>query len=233
MKTVLAIRHVYFEGLGIFEALLTDLDFNIEYIDATTFNFDSVDPLDTDFLVVLGAPVGAFEEETYPFLKQELGFIEKRLKANKPLLGICLGAQLIARLLGAKVYSVGEKEIGFGVMQIHDTPSNPVSKLKDIPVLHWHGDQFDIPKGCISLAATEICPNQAFAFGNNVLALQFHMEANPANIEQWLVGHACELNAAKIDIQKIRYDAAKYGDALTAAAEYVFLNWLASTDLQL
>ena len=233
MKTVLAIRHVYFEGLGIFKALLTDLDFNIEYIDATTFNFDSIDPLDTDFLVVLGAPVGAFEEETYPFLKQELAFIEKRLKANKPLLGICLGAQLIARLLGAKVYSVGEKEIGFGVMKIHDTPSNPVSKLKDIPVLHWHGDQFDIPKGCISLAATEICPNQAFAFGNNVLALQFHMEANPANIEQWLVGHACELNAAKIDIQKIRYDAAKYGDALTAAAKDVFLNWLASTDLQI
>ena len=233
MKTVLAIRHVYFEGLGIFEALLTDLDFNIEYIDATTFNFDSVDPLDTDFLVVLGAPVGAFEEETYPFIKQELAFIGKRLKANKPLLGICLGAQFIARLLGAKVYSVGEKEIGFGVMQIHDTPSNPVSKLKDIPVLHWHGDQFDIPKGCISLAATEICSNQAFAFGNNVLALQFHMEANPANLEQWLVGHACELSAAKIDIQKIRYDAAKYGDALTAAAKDVFLNWLDSTDLQL
>ncbi|WP_350541837.1 gamma-glutamyl-gamma-aminobutyrate hydrolase family protein, partial [Psychrobacter sp. CAL495-MNA-CIBAN-0180] len=93
--------------------------FHIEYIDAATVDFDTIDPLSADLLVVLGAPIGAFDEDIYPFLKSELAFIDKRLKANKPLLGICLGAQLIARLLGANVASMGRKEIGFGAMQTH------------------------------------------------------------------------------------------------------------------
>lgn len=231
MKTVLAIRHVHFEGLGVFEEVLTNLNFQIKYIDAPTFDFDSLDPLATDLLIILGAPIGAFEEDTYPFIKKELAFIEKRLKAERPMLGICLGAQLIARLLGAKVYSMGRKEIGFGVMRIHNSTNNPLNSLIDTPVLHWHGDQFDIPKDCMALAATDICPNQGFVLGKNILALQFHMEANPRNIEQWLVGHACELNVAEIDIKKIRHDAAKYEVILTETAKKVFSNWLHSIEL--
>ncbi|MGP4120630.1 glutamine amidotransferase [Psychrobacter aquimaris] len=226
MKNVLAIRHVHFEDLAVFEEVLINSNFHIEYIDAATVDFDTIDPLSADLLVVLGAPIGAFDEDIYPFLKSELAFIDKRLKANKPLLGICLGAQLIARLLGANVASMGRKEIGFGAMQIHHSTGNPLIGLSDIPVLHWHGDQFEIPQGCRALAATDICPNQAFARGDNILALQFHIEARPDNIEQWLVGHAHELNSTNIDIKQIRYEAKKYGAAITSAAQKIFLNWL-------
>lgn len=231
MKTVSAVKHIHFEDLGIFENLLKKLGFGITYIDAPTAHFDVLDPLSDDLLVILGAPIGAFDERIYPFLQDELRFIEKRLKAQKPLLGICLGAQLIARLLGAKVEPMGVKEIGFDAMQIASVSNNPLQGLENTPVLHWHGDQFALPEGCQSLAATAVCGNQGFTFGDNVLALQFHMEANPLKIEQWLVGHACELHTSGIDIQHIRDDAKAHGNQLVSAAEQVFTGWLSSVGL--
>lgn len=227
MKTALVIRHVHFEDLGILELELINNKFQIQYIEAPLVDFTQLKPEQYDLIIVMGAPIGAFDENLYPFLLQELSFIQKTIEIQKPLLGICLGAQLIARLLGAHVYPMTHKEIGFSSLFLNkDIPNNPLLPLEDVPVLHWHGDQFDIPKNCQPLASSNLCPNQAFSYQNHILALQFHMEADPCKIEQWLVGHSHELNNAQINLDKLRYDAKKYNHLLTHAGRATFLQWL-------
>lgn len=229
MKKALTIRHIYFEDLGILEPELIKAGFHVQYAEAPLIDFTKLDPTQYDLIIVLGAPIGAFDNELYPFLVQELAFIKEAIEINKPLLGICLGAQLIARLLGAKVYPMKHKEIGFSTLSLNKNISNnPLLPLENIPVLHWHGDQFDIPEECHPLASSKLCPNQAFRYKDHILALQFHMEANPCKIEQWLVGHSHELSSAKIDLNQLRFDAKKYNQTLTQAGKNIFLQWLSS-----
>ncbi|HAJ13119.1 MAG TPA: glutamine amidotransferase, partial [Comamonadaceae bacterium] len=185
-----------------------------------------------DLLVVLGGPIGAFEESDYPFLTDTLALLQHRLARRQPVLGICLGAQLMARALGAGVAPMGHKEIGFGPLAL--TPAGQQSVLAPlgagVPVLHWHGDQFEIPVGANRLAGTALCPHQAFAVGSHALALQFHLEADLARIEQWLVGHAGELATAGIAPQLLRAGAQAHGMALAQAARAVFSAWLDGID---
>ena len=128
-------------------------------------------------------------------------------------LGICLGAQLIAAARGERVYpSPGGVEIGFGPLDLTAAgAAAPLGEVAGTPVLHWHGDTFDLPGDAELLASTPACANQAFAIDDHVLALQFHVEADPARIEQWLIGHSHELVSGGHDIAKIRDDAARYG----------------------
>ena len=232
MKKTLVIRHIHFEDLGILEPELIKAGLHIQYAEAPLTDFTNLDPTQYDLIIVLGAPIGAFDNELYPFLIQELEFIKKIIELEKPLLGICLGGQLIARLLGAKVYPMKHKEIGFSALSINkNIPNNPLLSLENVPVLHWHGDQFDIPSECHSLASSDLCPNQAFAYKKHVLALQFHMEADPSKIEQWLVGHSNELTGAKIDLHQLRKDSQKYNQILTQAGKKTFLIWLRNINL--
>lgn len=227
MKTAIAIRHLDFEDLGTLQPLLAARGYAIRHVDATLD--DLADPAlqAADLLVVLGGPIGAFDEELHPFLRDELALLHQRLASRRPLLGICLGAQLIARALGARVQSMGAKEIGFGPLTL--TPqgqASPLAHLGDTPVLHWHGDQFDIPPGAQALASTAACPHQAFALGSQVLGLQFHLEADTRRLERWLVGHACELAQAGIDPRRLRGAAQALHHSLPAAARAVFTHWL-------
>ncbi len=229
MKSALAIRHIHFEDLGVLEPLLKDLGYAVRYVDAATEDLAALDAAEPDLLVVLGAPIGAWDEEVYPFLAAELALVRRRLETGRPFLGVCLGAQVIARVLGADVRSMGVKEIGFSPLSL--TPEgagSPLALLGEVPVLHWHGDQFEIPPGAARLAYTEICPNQAFAVGPAVLGLQFHLEADPAMIERWLVGHACELGQAGIDPRTVRQQAREFGPALVVRAQEVISRWLAT-----
>jgi len=226
-RTAIALRHVAFEDLGLIEPLLTALGWSVSYRDATLD--DLADPAlqQADLVAVLGGPIGIYETETYPFLKGELAAIETRLKANKPTLGICLGAQAMAEVLGARVYFGGTKEIGFGRVSL--TPEGAASALAplaDGAVLHWHGDTFDLPHGATRLASNDIYPNQAFIYGTNALALQFHLEADPSKLERWLVGHAVELAKAGVDIPALRREAAERAPTYAAQAVAVFGRWL-------
>lgn len=227
MKTAMAIRHLEFEDLGTLDALLTARGYSLRYLDAATDDLHTVDTTSADLLVELGGPIGAFDDAIYPFIRDELTVILQRLKSQRPLLGICLGAQLIARALGAGVASMGVKEIGFAPLSL--TPegeASPLAMLDKVPVLHWHGDRFDIPDGATRLAGTQTCTNQAFSMGRHVLALQCHLEADPHQIERWLVGHACELAQAGIDPRALRTDAQALQSSLPLAARAAFTAWL-------
>lgn len=228
MKSALAVRHVYFEDLGTFEQVLKNAGYKLSYVDVWSHDLTALNPLQPDLLAVLGAPVGVYETEAYPFLAAERDLLAARLRANLPTLGICLGAQQIAAALGAAVKPSGIKEIGFSPLSLTEAgKSGPLRHLEDIPVLHWHGDIFEIPHGAMRLAATSLCANQAFSLGNNVLGLQFHPEIDSSRgLEAWFIGHASELATASIDPRTIRGDVATHGARLKQAAHDMFTNWL-------
>ena len=226
-RTALVVRHLAFEDLGLLAPLLAERGYALRYLEA---GIDSIDEGSLDaaaLVVVLGGPIGVYEAERYPFLNGERAAIASRLALRKPTLGICLGAQLIAQALGAEVAPTGKVEIGFGPLTL--TGEGRASVLRDIgevPVLHWHGDQFAIPEGAQRLAQTPGFPNQAFAIGHHVLGLQFHLEVQAAQLERWLIGHAHELASHRIDPKVLRSDAAAHGAALTRAAQGIFNAWL-------
>ncbi|SMH62746.1 glutamine amidotransferase [Azospirillum agricola] len=230
--TAVAIRHIAFEGLGIIEPVLRQAGCTPQIRDAGSDDLRDMEPLAPDLLVVLGGPIGAYEDDRYPFLADELRLLERRLAAGRPTLGVCLGAQLMARALGARVYPGPAKEIGWAPLAL--TPAgraSPLVHLDGAAVLHWHGDTFDLPAGAERLASTEPCMNQAFALGRNALGLQFHGEVDGADIERWLIGHACEIAAAGLDPRTLRADSGRHGPGLREAGGRLFADWLAGLDL--
>lgn len=228
LKTAIAIRHIHFEDLGTFEAVLIAAGYKIHYYDIGVQELWTLDPLLADLLVVLGGPVGVYETDTYPFLAEERHILQARLAADLPTLGICLGAQQIAAALNATVAATGMKEIGFSELTLTDAGRvGPLRHLEGVPVLHWHGDAFEIPEGARNLAVTPACTRQAFALGRNVLGLQFHPEVDAcAGIERWLVGHALELASAGLDPNALRAAAASVGPALRDASRRMLAEWL-------
>lgn len=230
-RSLQAIRHIGFEDLGSFETPLREAGYDIEYVDVAERDPGLLDPLGADLLVVLGGPIGVYDHEAYPVVSREIELLRARLAADRPTLGICLGAQLMAAALGAKVYPGPAKEIGWSALDLTDTAGhNPLAALEEIQVLHWHGDTFDLPAGCARLASTPICSNQAFSRGRNVLALQFHPEVQAARFEHWLLGHASELATADVSPVALRRDAERYGNGLEEAGRRLLTEWLAEID---
>ncbi|MCF4967578.1 type 1 glutamine amidotransferase [Nostoc sp. CMAA1605] len=153
--------------------------------------FYAQDPLppieDFDWLVVMGGPMNIYEDEQYPWLTQEKRFIEQAIAANKTVIGICLGSQLIADVLGSKVYPGEYKEIGWFPIELTEAAQESYI-FGDLPqkftVFHWHGDTFDLPSGATRLAYSAACQNQAFIYNEKVLGLQFHLESTPESVSQ-------------------------------------------------
>ncbi|WP_199027115.1 glutamine amidotransferase [Ralstonia sp. ASV6] len=228
MKTALALRHVPFEHLGIMQPLLEARGYTVRYADMGVQSVPADEMASADLLIVLGGPIGAYDDKTYPFVRGEAEAIARRLAARRPLLGICLGAQLMARALGAAVKPMGVKEIGFAPVTLTaDGLNSPLAPLADgTPVLHWHGDRYDLPPGARRLASTVTCAEQAFAIGDHALGLQFHLEANLDELEAWLIGHAAELGAAGIDPSALRAQAPVVAERLSQRAREVFTTWL-------
>ncbi len=230
VKDALAVRHVAFEDLASFEPVLADRGYHVAYAEAGLDDLGALDPLGPDLLVVLGGPIGAYEEASYPFVLAELRLLEKRLAADLPTLGVCLGSQLMARALGARVYPGRRKEIGWAPLVLTDEGRRSCLRYlapEETAVLHWHGDTFDLPRGAVRLASTEAYENQAFAWGRRALALQFHVEATARDLERWFVGHACEIGATPgVSVAELRRDTARCAPALERQGRRCFEAWL-------
>ena len=191
-------QHVPFEGLGSIGPWLQSRG---AAVTGTRFFEESTWPAvnDVDLLIVMGGPMSVNDESIHPWLKEEKHFIKEAITRGKTVLGVCLGAQLIANAMGARVYPNAEKEIGW-------LPMHPVATqgaegvfqfLKEQIVFHWHGETFDLPPGATRLARSEACENQAFQLGHNAIGLQFHLETTPQGARDLVAKCRHELVPAK------------------------------------
>lgn len=226
MKNLLAIRHVPFEDLGSFAPMLAQAGYSIRYADAPTADFAALGKQRWDLLVVLGGPIGVNDAADYPFMAPELKLIEARLKSGAPTLGICLGSQMIASVLGAQVRRGERMEIGWKKVELTEAGSNSPVRHVTGPVLHWHGDIFDLPDKALSLASTDLTPCQGFSWGP-ALALQFHPEVTARGLEQWYVGNLGEIREQGLKPADLRRDAEAYAGALEAQGAAMLKEWLA------
>jgi len=228
-RSAVALRHVAFEDLGLLAPVLEREGWDVAYRDAAVDDLRHDSVASTDLLVVLGAPIGAYETDAYPFLKSELALIEHRLSRDLPTLGICLGSQLMASVLGSRVFAGPVKEIGWARVELTSEGAasclNPLGEAEAV-VLHWHGDSFDLPNNATRLASNVHYENQAFAYGRNALALQFHLEADPRRLEQWYVGHAAELAGAKVSVAELRAATLRLAGGVASQADRIFTRWL-------
>ncbi|QRQ88930.1 glutamine amidotransferase [Cupriavidus oxalaticus] len=232
-RTTHVIQHLAFEHAGVIGNALRARGHALRVFQAGVDDLRPIADEPADLLLILGGPIGVYETDAYPWLEGEIALIRQRLAAGGKMIGVCLGAQLIARAAGARVYP-GTREIGWA--PIEPTPAGRDSALGELAaasweVLHWHGDTFDLPPGAELLASTAAVTNQAYAIGNQVLALQFHPEVMPGDIEAWLIGHTVELGKAGIDPRAIRARTAEVGAGVAAAGERMFGRWLEQAGL--
>jgi GMP synthase (glutamine-hydrolysing) len=224
-RTAVALRHVAFEDLGSFASVLGRQSFVLTELEASDNRFEAAE--DADLVIVLGGPIGAYDEHRFPFLRSELALLERRLSASRPTLGICLGAQLMARALGARVYPGEKKEIGWSALELSEAGKGSVLReLEGVSVLHWHGDTFDLPAGAVRLASTALYENQAFEWQGAALALQFHAEIPKTGIERWLVGHFSELASAGIEVTELRRETTEHAPKLEPRGRRLLEAWL-------
>lgn len=181
---VLVIQHVPAEGLGALDEFLTERNWEI---DVKSEGADIPSDLDDyNALIVLGGPMGAYEEDIYPYLRTVQDLVREAAQKHLPVLGICLGAQLIAQALGAKVGPNPVKEIGWYQVELTEQGKELFASLPPaFPVFQWHGDTFTLPSGAVLLARGETCANQAFIYADTIWAFQFHFELTPEMINDW------------------------------------------------
>jgi GMP synthase (glutamine-hydrolysing) len=198
VKPVLVLRHVPHEPLGTVENYLRDFGLEFRYIDLFRSVPNAIELEQAAALVVMGGPMNVDEVDRYAFLDPEVRWVRQAVNAKRPVLGICLGAQLMAKALGARVYPNGVQEIGWYPLELtSEAAGDPLfagSHAVEM-VFQWHGDTFDLPLGAVHLARSEHCKHQAFRYGPSAYGFQFHIEMTPEMIDQWLEepGNRCDL----------------------------------------
>lgn len=234
MKKVLVFQHVAWEILGSFHPLLKDAGFRIRYINFGRDPHAKPKVKEYDGLIVLGGPMGVYEHDKHPHLHTEVHCIRDAIEQGKPVLGICLGAQLIASALGAEVKPNGTKEIGWYDLSLTEAgKKDPVlGHLGDREkIFQWHGDTFGIPKGAEWLAKSDACTNQAFRYGEKVYGFQFHLEVDETMMQRWLAEPS---NLKEIEelggpghLQQIKTDTPKYTARQTELSNAAFGKYIA------
>lgn len=230
MKPVLVIQHAEVEKPGLISDELASAGYPIQPVLA--FHGQSIPQNTEEFqgLVIMGGPMGIYERERYPYLRDELRLIQKTLEAQKPILGICLGSQLLAAASGAEVRLGKQKEIGW--RQVNLTDEGKLDSLltgidQSFTPLHWHGDIFDPPRGAITLASSDLAACQAFRFRDNAYGFLFHMEMTAEILRGMIETFTGELSQEGIDGQKIIQAATEHLPKLQQAGRIVFARWAA------
>jgi GMP synthase (glutamine-hydrolysing) len=185
----LVLQHMAVEGPGTLASYLDARDWTLETVALYEGARLPEDAKGYQAVIVMGGPMGVYDEAEYPFLRDEHQFLMRVIAQGVPLLGICLGSQLLAKALGARVYRNLHKEIGWYTVDL--TPAGAADPLfagitSPVPVFQWHGDAFDLPVGATPLAASSLCPLQAFRYGDRVYGLLFHLELTPTVIQSWI-----------------------------------------------
>jgi GMP synthase (glutamine-hydrolysing) len=199
--TVLAIRHVPKEGLGLLEEVFRQEAIPFRYLDAYAESFPSVDLSSFSGVVVLGGPMGVYETSKHPFLREEIKLLREVLRREIPTLGICLGSQLLAAAALARVYKGPRKEIGWFPIQMREAArKDPLLKAcpAETLVFHWHGDTFDLPPGASHLASSDRYVHQAFRVGEKAWGFQFHFEVTEPMIRDWVEAEEAEEKNLKV-----------------------------------
>ncbi len=228
--SVWAFQHVGYEDLGSLENILNEINADIRYVCGKREDLKALDPAEPDLIIILGGPMGVYETDSYPYLLDEIEIARRRIELGLPMLGICLGSQVIARALGASVYKGRQgKEIGWHRITVNEAGQNsPVRHLDGAltNMMHWHGDTFDLPEGAVRLASSATYENQAYKYGDHVLAVQCHPEVTPRKLGRWYDSAGNELDEVPgLTVDKLKADADLYGQTLREQAKLFFLEW--------
>ena len=229
MVKVLVLQHVGCEGLGSLEGFFDKQ--GVDHVDVALFAGEKI-PADWDRyngIVILGGPMNVYQEKEFPFLAEEDSLLKKALANLKPMLGVCLGAQLIVKAASGKVVTGHRKEIGWYDVNLTDEGRDDLlfkGLSKSFKVFEWHGDTFNIPSKGVKLASSEIFPNQAFRVGN-AYGLQFHLEVTDGMIADWMKVYNEEIQHLDyIDSEKIVKDTKKQSRELIKISDKVYANFL-------
>ena len=228
MKRALIVRHTPFEGAAGFRLPIEQAGYEFHRINVSDPAFPAFDWLDPDLVVVMGGPMGVYERDAHPWIEGEVVGLAMRIAARRPTVGVCLGSQMIAAALGARVYPGPVKEVCFAPVSLTDAGArSPLRHVANVPVLHWHGDTFDLPPGVERLAETGHYANQAFRIGDFLLALQFHPEmGEDPRFAEWLE-QKDYIRAAGTDAETLEADHARHGPAAVEAGRRLLAEWLA------
>ena len=226
-RTGLIIRHVPHEGIAGYRAPIEAAGYELARIDVADPDFGAVDLGEPDLLIMMGGPMGVYEQDEHPWIACQMKRLARRIDAGRPTLGVCFGAQMIAAAMGARVYPGPAKEVGFHPLSFVD-PSSPLRHLADVPVLHWPGDTFDLPDDVELLASTPAYPHQAFRRGSNILALQFHGEMGlDPRFDEWLNQWPGALAETGGSVEGMRDLHSRHGPPAVVAGRAMIAEWLA------
>ena len=225
----LVLQHIAVEGPGRLASFLQQHGWELVTTALYAGERLPAEPQDYQAIIIMGGPMGVYDEADYAFLPAEQTFLQRALAQNVPMLGICLGSQLLAKALGARVYRNPCKEIGWYTVDL--TPEGRTDPLfqrvsSPVPVFQWHGDAFELPAGAVALASSPQCTHQAFRYGERVYGLLFHLELVPAMIHSWLATFQEELASvqAYIDPQRIVADMPRYLEPYQQVSTQIFTN---------
>lgn len=219
--------------LGNLEPVLKEHGYEIQIVDATGPELDSVRAEDGDLLIVLGGHQGAYETDIHPHLQRELDLIRERIGARKPIFGVCLGAQLMAGALGGDNFKSEKPDLGYQSLSLTEAGENSVIRhAAGVGMLEWHGDHFTLPEAATLLATSEASPNEAFAIGDFGLAVQFHPEVTDEMHELWSEDTDGLLASEGISREQWRSLRLKHNDAMQEVSRAMFGEWLEGLEIR-